>query len=265
MGRELRDPGARPRDALRYAEELRKRARSRRAASAASTRRCASTSPSCASSIDRDRAADLGLAARDIGTALRILVGGDEEVSRFRDPATNEHYDVRLRLEEEDRNRPDILDQLKLPGARRRARRAGSVASIEPRAARVAHRPPRPPAHGLGARRRRARLRARRAASTCCASSPTTSSMPPSYTTSVPGRSREMERTFDRVRARRSRLSIVFMYLILASQFESLIHPLTILLSLPLVGAVRAASRSGRTAARSTSSPRSASSCSSAS
>src|SRR5213078_3154383 len=53
--------------------------------------------------INRDRAADLGVDTVDIYTALRLMVGGDVHVSRFRDPSVNEDYDVQLRLSEQDR------------------------------------------------------------------------------------------------------------------------------------------------------------------
>jgi HAE1 family hydrophobic/amphiphilic exporter-1 len=181
--------------------------------------------------IDRDRAADLGVSARDIGTALRVMVGGDDEVSRFRDPQTNEQYAVQLRLMEDDRNRPEIIDQLKLPGSQGLVE-LSSVATLErienasridrlDRQRMVSVRGGVAPGFDLGSRIDLLRELA------------ADLGMPAAYSVSVTGRSRELESTFSELALAFS-LSIVFMYLILASQFESLTHPFTILLSLPL-------------------------------
>jgi hydrophobic/amphiphilic exporter-1 (mainly G- bacteria), HAE1 family len=57
--------------------------------------------------------------------------------------------------------------------------------------------------------------------------------LPSEYTASVRGRGAELERTFGEFIAAFA-LSILLMHMILAAQFESLVHPLTILVSLPL-------------------------------
>ena len=72
--------------------------------------------------IDRERAADLRVDTEQIATALRLMVGGDQEVSRFRDPSVNEDYDVQLRLREADRKDLRTISRLYVS-------RAGTAAS----------------------------------------------------------------------------------------------------------------------------------------
>jgi HAE1 family hydrophobic/amphiphilic exporter-1 len=182
--------------------------------------------------IDRQRAADLGVRTSDLGLALRLLVGGDEEVTRFRDPSTGENYDVRLRLEAQDRARPELIDQLLVPTQSGELAQLSSLASLTPSLA----------ASRIDRLDRQRMISVRGGVAPGAALGPQLETlerlareleMPPAYTTTLLGRSRELERTFDELGIAFA-LSIVFMYLILASQFESLVHPLTILLSLPL-------------------------------
>ncbi len=193
--------------------------------------------------IDRERAADLGISPRDIGTALRVMVGGETDITEYRDPQTNENYNVALRLSERDRTDATQIPRLLLP---RQGGSRDSAASSDPRrlielrsiatldtatsAARIDRLD----------RRRSANLRAGVAPGYALAdrieavrAAADGLNMPPAYTTAVSGRGRELERTFGEF-IWAFGLSIIFMYMILASNYESLIHPLTILLALPL-------------------------------
>lgn len=190
------------------------------------------TKPELRVNLDRDRVADLGITGSDIGTALRLLVGGDDEISRFLDPQTNEDYDVQLRLEEKYRRSPDDIPTLLLPRRTGGTAELRNMASLEmttapsridrydrQRAANV--RGGIQPGYALADR-----LEALQAAARDL-------NMPAAYTFSVGGRGRELEKTFTEFLAAFA-LSIIFMYMILASNYESLIHPVTILLALPL-------------------------------
>ncbi len=103
--------------------------------------------------IDRERAADLGVDTADIATALRLMVGGDEEVSRFRDPAANEDYDVQLRLAEgSTATIREAIPRLYVPGAGGELVQLDNFVTLERSDHGLAHRPPRPPAPGEPAR-----------------------------------------------------------------------------------------------------------------
>ncbi|MBI2525605.1 MAG: efflux RND transporter permease subunit [Candidatus Rokubacteria bacterium] len=187
--------------------------------------------------IDRARAADLHVDTEQIATALRLMVGGDTEVSRFRDPTTNEDYFVQLRLSEQGRGDLGTISRLFVsrqnggggPGS---LVRLDNVVEIVPgfTASRI----------DRSDRQREVRLRAvvlpgHGQADRIAALRGAVAQMglPAAYSTAISGRARELERTFTEF-LWVFLLSVIFMYMILAAQFESLIHPFTILLSLPL-------------------------------
>ena len=182
--------------------------------------------------IDRKRAADLGVSTEDVARSLRTMVGGDQEVTRFRDPRVNEDYDVQLRLQQQFRDNPSSILQLYVPRQGGGLTRLDSVVTIVPATS--------PTRIDRLDRQRQVSLRAgvgegyalgdriealRQAASEM--------NMPAAYSTTISGRGREFERTGKEFLFAFA-LSVAFMYMILASQFESLLHPFTILLSLPL-------------------------------
>ena len=182
--------------------------------------------------IDRDRAADLGVDTSDIATSLRLMVGGEEEASRFRDESINEDYDVQLRLSEADRSDVGTISRLYVPSSRGGLVRLDNLVKIA--------RDTSPSRIDRLDRERQVSVRASVAPGFALADriealrgSVREMNLPSAYTTTVSGRARELERTFTEF-IWAFILSIIFMYMILASQFESTVHPLTILLSLPL-------------------------------
>ncbi|MCW8140012.1 MAG: efflux RND transporter permease subunit [Planctomycetota bacterium] len=181
--------------------------------------------------VDRERAADRGVAVRDLATALRLMVGGDPAVSRWRDASVDQEYDVQLRLEAQDREDPATIGRLLVPGARGLVR-LDDLVTVEPalspsridrldRQRQVSLRASVEPGFALADR-----LDALRGAAVELG-------MPSEYSTRVQGRGRELERTFVEF-LWAFLLSVILMYVVLASQFESLVHPFTILLSIPL-------------------------------
>jgi HAE1 family hydrophobic/amphiphilic exporter-1 len=214
----------------RYADHLRKKAPELGLLDADTTLKL--DKPELRVEIDRERAARLGVNTEDIAEALRLMVGGDPRVSRFRDTAMNEDYDVQLRVQDGGRNDLATISRLYVPREGGGLARLDNVVKITE--ARTASRIDRLDRQrqvslraaigpGYAQADRLAALRAEVAAM----------NLPPVYSTKVSGRARELETTFNEF-LWAFLLSVVLMYLILASQFESLVHPFTILLSLPL-------------------------------
>ena len=181
--------------------------------------------------LDRPKAADLGVQIADAADALRLLVGGDQ-VTTFNDGG--EQYEVHLRAEEANRS----ITRTPSPACRcpRRGSASSSldnIASVRPRRLAGHHQPHGAPAAGdahrqhaaghVAGRRPAADRRCRRASSTSAPSTAPTSPAARASSIAPPPRS-----------CTAIALSFIFMYLILAAQFESWLHPVTILLSLPL-------------------------------
>ncbi len=179
--------------------------------------------------IDRDKAADLGVNVQDIASTLNVLVGGQEVTSYMEG---GEQYEVHVRAEAGDRRDRQGIEQAEVP--------AMSGARVALRDLVTLHEGEGPSLVNRIARRRQVMLYANMLPGN---SSQTVidalnkkareMNMPASYSYGLTGRSREQGKAAVSFMIA-FLLSIIFMYLILAAQFESWLHPVTILLALPM-------------------------------
>ena len=177
--------------------------------------------------IDRDRAAQLGVSSTDIGSTLQTVLGS-REVTNFK--RGSEQYKVLLQAPRELRATPQAISGLYLRG-RDGLVQMGSVVTVQetvsPRELNHFNRVRSatitanlPPGVTVGKAIADLRAAAKRA-------------LPAGLRTDLAGESREFAESSGGlwwlfVAA------LVFIYLVLAAQFENFVHPLTILLSVPL-------------------------------
>ncbi|HMJ50803.1 MAG TPA: efflux RND transporter permease subunit [Polyangiaceae bacterium] len=185
--------------------------------------------PEIAVHINRDKAADLGVQVADVASALRLLVGG-VKVSTYEEKG--EQYEVHIRADQAYRANVEGLSLLTVPSAR-----LGSVPLLD---VVELSRSTGPSEINRLNRRRQVTLLANVApeASESAVTDGlkkvlTDLELPAGYTAQPIGRSKEMGRAAQGFLVAFG-LSFVFMYLILAAQLESWLHPITILLCLPL-------------------------------
>jgi multidrug efflux pump len=178
--------------------------------------------------FDRNRAEDLGIPVGDVATTLQVLLGG-REVSTF--TRANKQYDVIVQLDPRARATPSDMTGLYLRG------RGGELVKLEALATVTEGVGPRELAHFN--RVRSATLTASLApgftlgAAIDSLNRIAAEVLPKGSSTALAGESRELEESgaslyFAFV------LALVVVFMVLASQFESLVHPFTVLLAVPL-------------------------------
>ncbi len=195
--------------------------------------------------IKRDRAADLGVRPASVGSTIRALIGGDD-VTKYR--AAGDRYDVAVRLEQNFRDTTDAINQLSVRTSSGELVRMPNVATVKEEAGPVQidrfNRTRQITV--LGSLDRSQKVLGE-------AVSELTGylnerGIPPGYTFGFAGQADTMKESFSNLLFALF-MAIVMIYMVLASQFESFLHPFTIMLALPLsfVGAFGALVATGLT------------------
>jgi hydrophobe/amphiphile efflux-1 (HAE1) family protein len=179
--------------------------------------------------IDRDRAADLGVSVQNVASTLQMLVAG-LKASTY--PENGEEYEIRIRAEEKFRADPSSLALMSVPSTKH-----GSVPLSSVVTWRDSIGPSRVNRH---ARERQVTVFANAApgvgeseVASILQASFAELKLPPNYRLSPTGPSKSQSETVAGFMLALG-MAFVFMYLILAAQFESWLYPAVILASLPL-------------------------------
>ncbi len=201
--------------------------------------------------IDRTRAKELNLDIRDVAAALQTLVGG-QVVSDYKDESNGEQYDVWLRGELNDRSTREAIENAMIKSP------VGGLVQLSNVAQLVEARGPAQIDHFQRQRKitvianlgfynrenqflffswaRREKLptgTAMQQVQKVIDDMRASGELSPAYTAEFLGRAKSLGQSLNAFFVA-FLLSLVFMYMILAAQFESFVHPIAILLSIPL-------------------------------
>ncbi len=177
--------------------------------------------------ISRDKANSLGLSASDIADTLRVLLGGDD-ITTYR--RGNERYDVIVQLQPRDRLRPSDLDSIYLRTSSGEIVPFANVVSVTETVG--------PSAVNHYNRRRSVIVDANLEGIDLGHAIDEVNAvakrvLPEGFTTALAGQARDHVEGSEGL-AFTFVLAVVVIYLVLAAQFESFVHPFTIMLALPL-------------------------------
>ncbi len=179
--------------------------------------------------IDRKKAAELGVNIADIARSLRLLVGGDK-VSTYNEGG--EQYEVHVRASESFRADTAGILQLNVPSSRLGSVGLDSLVTLEeasgPTSIQRSRRQRNVTIYGFMKQGKAASVAEKQIEEAVAKLK-----LPAEYVFAKGGNSKELART-GRGFALAFLLSFIFMYIVLAMQFESFLHPITVLLSLPL-------------------------------
>ncbi len=187
-------------------------------------------SPELEVRIDRQRASDLGVRAADVGNAVRLMIAGEDQISTYKEG--DEQYDVTLQLLPEQQKNPEVLARLAIPSSKIGQVRLDNVASI---------------VRGVGPARIERYNRQFQvsifgnnapdfpldAAARAVGEEVRRTGLPPGYTFKFTGAVKILDETTKNL-ILAFLLASIFMYMVLAAQFDSFLHPFTIMLALPL-------------------------------
>ena len=180
--------------------------------------------------INRDMAHKLGVKIEDIATTLRSLISGAESVTKYKEG--DELYEVKVRVDERWRNNPDVIKSLSVPSATLRLVRLDSVATIE---------------KGYGPtqidrynRQRKISIYANVEGKASLSELLKTAdeefrkiNTSPLYSAGPIGKTKEFKRMLKSF-FMAFLFSFIFVYIVLAAQFESFLYPISIMIILPL-------------------------------
>lgn len=195
--------------------------------------------------IDRDRAADLGVDVATVAEAINLLISGELDITRYKDEARGKRYDVRVRLNPEDRRTSRDLELIYVRAKDGKLVELSNVVKIqEGSGPSVINRVDRQRAITIFAS-----LEGKPLGDAIKELNEISDHvLPPDYLPKYQGMADTMKESFGYLLFALV-LGIIMAYMILASQFESFIHPVTVLLSMPLsfIGAFGALYLTGKT------------------